>query len=201
MSIFKSLLMKKFSRLHIGAIIMILSVIPFFGFTQTINRSRVIIKAEKRLRKMENPIPGWSHVGRIRFDSLSILPDRHIVQVFYTTPLSFIPVRENEVAHVENSVREALGRKFRNDAIEIYTDHHLLKELVPNSFRASIPVDQNRISGDKSNRIPVVQQSGKEKPLSGLYNNNIAVWDSHGWYSVSYTHLRAHETRHDLVCR
>src|SRR5450759_4059908 len=24
---------------------------------------------------------------------------------------------------------------------------------------------------------------------------------SHGTYSVSYTHLRAHETRHDLVCR
>src|SRR5450756_1862169 len=22
-----------------------------------------------------------------------------------------------------------------------------------------------------------------------------------GWLSVSYTHLRAHETRHDLVCR
>jgi len=185
MCIFKSLLMKKFCRLHIGIITMILSVIPFFSFSQTINRSRVIIKAENRLQKMGNPIPGWSHVGRIRFDSLSVLPDRNIVQVFFTTPLSYIPVRENEVAHVESSVKEVLGRKFRNDAIEIYTDHHLLKELVPNSFRTTFPVDQNRISGDKSNRIPVVQQFGKDKPMLGLYNNNIALWDSHGWYYES----------------
>jgi len=185
MSIFKSLLMKKFSRLHIGIIAMIILVIPIIGFSQTTRRSRMITKAENRLKKIENPIPDWSHVGRIRFDSLSILPEKHIVQVFFTTPLSYIPVREQEVAHIENSVSEVLGRKFKNYPIEIYTDHHLLKELVPNSFRTTLPIDQTRISGDKSNRIPVAQQSGKEKPLSGLYNNNIALWDSHGWYYES----------------
>ena len=185
MSIFKSLLMKKFSRLHIGIIVMIILVIPIIGFSQTTRRSRMIIKAENRLKNMENPVPDWSHVGRIRFDSLSFLPEKHIVQVFFTSSLSYTPVRENNVTHIENSVKEALGRKFKNYPIEIYTDHHLLKELVPNPFRTTIPVDQNRISGDKSNRIPVVQQLGKEKSLSGLYNNNIALWDSHGWYYES----------------
>jgi len=185
MSIFKSLLMKKFSRLHIGIIAMIILVAPIIGFSQTTRRSRMIIKAENRLKNMENPIPDWSHVGRIRFDSLSFLPEKLIVQVFFTTPLSYTPIREQEVAYIENSVTNALGRKFKNYPVEIYTDHHLLKDLVPNSLRTSFSIDPNRISGDKSNRIPVVQQSGKEKSLSGLYNNNIALWDSHGWYYES----------------
>ncbi len=185
MSIFKSLLMKNISRLQIGIIATIFSVIPFLGFSQTSKRTRLTIKTENRLKKMENPISGWAHVGRIRIDSVSIHPGKHTIQVFFTTPLSYIPVRENEVAHIEYSVKAALGRKFRNHSIEIYTDHHLLKELVPNSFRTIIPVDQNRIPDDKSERIPVVQQAGKDKPLSGLYNNNIALWDSHGWYYES----------------
>src|SRR5450759_2418869 len=33
-------------------------------------------------------------------------------------------------------------------------------------------------------------------------NNDAGIrWDTFGFDSVSYTHLRAHETRHDLVCR
>ncbi len=185
MSIFKSLLMKKFSRLHIGIIAMIILMTPIIGFSQTTRRSRMIINAENRLKNMDNPLPEWTHVGRIRFDSLSFLPEKQLVQVFFTSSLSYTPVRENKVAHVENSVREVLGRKFKNYPIEIYTDHHLLKELVPNSLRTAIPIDKTRISGDKSNRIPVAQQSGKEKSPSGLYNNNIALWDSHGWYYES----------------
>jgi len=185
MSIFKSLMMKKSSLLHIGIIAMIISIIPLIGFSQTAKRSRLTIKAERNLKKIENLIPGWSHVGSIRFDSLSIPSEKHLIQVFFTSPLSYIPVRENEVSLVENTVRNILGRKFRNYPVEIYTDHHLLKDLVPNTFRTTISVDQSRISGDKSNRIPVVQQLGKDKPLSGLYNNNIAVWASHGWYYES----------------
>src|SRR5450759_1496715 len=35
-----------------------------------------------------------------------------------------------------------------------------------------------------------------------LYTSTDMVnWTEHGVVAVSYTHLRAHETRHDLVCR
>ena len=145
MSIFKSLLMKKFSRLQIGILVMIISVVPFFGFSQTINRSKLVTKAENRLKKMDHLIPGWAHVGRIKYDSLSIQPEKHLIQVFFTSPLSYIPVREKEFASIDNKVKKALGRKLKRYQIEIYTDHHLLKELVPNPFRTTIPVDQNRI--------------------------------------------------------
>src|SRR5450756_2970061 len=35
-----------------------------------------------------------------------------------------------------------------------------------------------------------------------LKDRKVALWSIYiGAYPVSYTHLRAHETRHDLVCR
>ena len=177
--------MKKLSRLHISITLLIFLIIPVFGFSQTVKRSKLTIKAEGRLKKLDNLLPDWRHVGRIRVDSLSVHSDKNLIQVFFTTPLSYIPVREKEVALVESSVKKTLGRKFRNYQVELYTDHHLLKDLVPNLLRSKLQVDASRIAGDKSERIPVVQQAGKEHPQSGLYNNNIALWDSHGWYYES----------------
>src|SRR5450756_932605 len=36
--------------------------------------------------------------------------------------------------------------------------------------------------------------------LGGVFSEEVAS-QQHGITTVSYTHLRAHETRHDLVCR
>jgi hypothetical protein len=176
--------MKNFRLFAIFTIILILSVIPHFCYSQSPNKSRLAIKAESRLKKMENLMSEWRHLGDIRFDSLSFHSNR-LIQVFFTKSLSYIPVREHEVSYIENSIKKALGRKFRNYSIEVFTDHHLLKELIPNSFRTSIPLDRSRIPGKDSDRIPVVRQIGKENPSMGLYNNNIALWDSHGWYYES----------------
>jgi len=174
--------MKKFSRTALGFLILILVIIPFFGFARTTKQSRLNIKAQNRLRNMEQVMPGWSHVGRIRFDSVSVHSESALAQVFFTTPLSYVSVREKDIIHIESEVKKSLGRRFRKYAIAVYTDHHLLKELIPNLFRNAIPLDSSRISGYISNRIPVVINLSKGKPSAGLYNNNIALWDSHGWY-------------------
>jgi len=164
---------------------LVILVIPFLGFSQTVKRSKLTVKAESRLKKLDNVKPDWRHIGRIRVDSLSVHSETNLVQVFFTIPLSYIPVREKEVVFLENTVKEALGGRFRKYTIELFTDNHLLKELVPNSLRTNIPLDGHRFAGNKKDRIPVVQQAGKEQPLSGLYNNNLAIWDSHGWYYES----------------
>ena len=177
--------MKKLSRLHIGILLSIILIVPNLGFSQSVKRSKLTIKAESRLKKLDNLMPEWRHVGHIRVDSLSVHSDNDLVQVFFTTPLSYIPVREKEVNFIESLVKKTLGSKFRKYQVELYTDHHLLKDLVPNILRTNMPVDGNRITGNKTERIPLVQQEGKEHPQSGLYNNNIAVWDSHGWYYES----------------
>ena len=186
MSIFKNLtLMKKFFRLNLGIFSLIILVIPLFASQQIARRTRSVIKTENRLKKQVNLIPRWSHVGRIRVDSISILSDQPLIQLYFSTPLSYIPVRESEVTKIEKLVRGELGRKYRNYPIKIYTDHHLLNDLIPNPLRTKTAIDRSRISENKTNRIPVVRQINKDTPLSGLYNHNIALWDSHGWYYES----------------
>ena len=166
-------------------ILLIFFVSPFIGIFQSSGQSRLSFKAERRLRELENVMPGWRHLGRIEFDSLSLSKENNLILVYFSVPLSYAPIRETNVSAIEKSVRKVLGRRFRKYQIALYSDHHLLNDLVPNSLRAVIPVDQNRISGKKVSRIPVVSKIGQEKPASGLYNNAIALWDSHGWYYES----------------
>ena len=157
-------------------------IVPFYGLSVPIKHSRLSNKAENRLKKLNDLIPGWKHVGRISLDSLSILTDQSLIQIYYSAPLSYLPVRESDYINMERSVKKTLGRRFRKYAISIYSDHHFVKELVPNSLRRLIPLDQNRFPANEGERIPVVFQIGREKPVSGLFNTNIALWDSHGWY-------------------
>lgn len=179
---YNKLLMNRSIRLNFRIILIIFLVAPFLGSSQPLTQSRLTIKAESRLRKSENWMPGWEHTGRIAIDSLSVLKDQKLVQVYFTSPLSYIPLREPDVSSIEKTVRKKLGRNFKKYAISLYSDHHQLNELIPNVFRNSIRLDSNRVDPLAQERIPVVRQIGKEKPVSGLFNNNIAVWDSHGWY-------------------
>src|SRR5665648_1199097 len=57
-------------------------------------------------------------------------------------------------------------------------------------------------SGSDNSEFPIVSAilsdlvMGEER-----YRKHLKLLIKHGYISVSYTHLRAHETRHDLVCR
>lgn len=177
--------MKRYCQPLVLLIVLIILCIPVSAFSKSSAEGNLIRKARHRLREMGQILPGWTHVGRIRFDSLSLDQKDKQIQVFFTNPLSYVPVREHEVNLLEQGVRKRLGRRFRKYEIGLYTDHHLVQDLVPNYYRSSIPVDRKRISGDRSGRIPVVSRPGSEKLVSGLYNNNIALWDSHGWYYES----------------
>src|SRR5450759_4364051 len=74
--------------------------------------------------------------------------------------------------------------------------------------RCPVPPDSERLSGFQdyatgARRVPphFSLLSGACRPsLARSFTVNLAIaWDV--VRSVSYTHLRAHETRHDLVCR
>jgi hypothetical protein len=175
----------KMTQVKKSILFLILLIVPLVGFPQAEKGSKLSIKAKNQLDNLRNPIPGWSHVGRIRVDSFSIHADKNQMEVFYSTPLSYVPIREPEVAFMEKSVKEILGRKYRKYKFDLYSDHHLLKELIPNPYRKTIAIDSSRVSGGISGRIPIVWQVGEEPPQSGLYNQNIAIWNSHGWYYES----------------
>jgi len=157
-------------------LLIVFLVMPFPGSSRPLKRSVSSVKAEGRLRNLKNVMLGWEHLGKICFDSLSIHAEKRLIQIYFSTPLSYVPVREADVQNLENTVRKSLGRRFKKYHFTLYSDHHLVRDLVPNKLRSVIPVDDNRLSAKSSGRIPVVTQIGKTKPVSGLFNNNLAVW-------------------------
>src|SRR5664279_5379899 len=161
--------MKKLSQLFITIVILTFLAFPDAGYSQSARQVRLSHKAESRLKKLNNMMPEWRQVGLIKVDSISLSIEPKHIQLFFSTPLSYIPVREKVILSVEDAVKKALRHKFKKYTLDIYTDHHLLKDLVPNSLRTNITIDPTRIFGNKDARIPVVSQIGKEKPVSGLY--------------------------------
>ena len=175
--------------LRIASIIILLNLFFIQGYSQTSQTSNLTRKqvklhkiATRNLEDWQSPHTGWNHIGTIRIDSFSIDFDKREIEFLFSKQLSYIPVREENYELTVNSLRETLGRKFKNYSILIQTDGNQLESLIPNKYRKSMSVDQDRIWPSSKNRIPIVRKIGAEKPRLGLYNKNIALWHSHGWY-------------------
>src|SRR5450759_603333 len=88
----------------------------------------------------------------------------------------------------------------------------LIKSLERNALHTSRIRDMVRLNGNRS-KIPS-PELGVGYAATRVYyaprrcdscvadrGSRAAAGDASDWVPVSYTHLRAHETRHDLVCR
>ncbi|HPT32871.1 MAG TPA: hypothetical protein PLW67_13565, partial [Prolixibacteraceae bacterium] len=167
-------------------LLLFISLVTFALGAQPTHAQKTTLKASKKLQKWDNPLTSWSHVGKIRIDSVSAKPESETLQLFFSTPLSYLPVREENSRLLLSSLLGALGRKYRDWTLEIFTDGHRLEELIPNSMRSTNAKDNSRTPAiDKENRIPLVRNISGDIPGKGLYNNNIALWPSHGWYYES----------------
>src|SRR5450756_1830801 len=83
---------------------------------------------------------------------------------------------------------------------------HAGAQILSNNIEAY----ENTIPSMLSDRLRNGKFTGPENPQTGIAaewepaGNTMAGFSCRlvpGMYPVSYTHLRAHETRHDLVCR
>ena len=175
--------------LQTASICLLISSFYIPGFTQAIKAidlSRKEVKlqkiADRNLKEWESPHKDWNHLGTVRIDSFSIDFHQQNIEIHFSRQLSYLPVREENYEMTLESLRKCLGRKFKNYSTSILTDGHPLESLIPNKYRKSIRIDSARIKPSSQNRIPVVRKIGAEKPQLGLYNKNIALWHSHGWY-------------------
>ena len=160
--------------------IIIQSALPIFAQLKT--DTKLTKKAAKRLEKWQNPHKAWDHLGTIKIDSISINSRNKEIEVYFSSALSYLPVREDIYLSTFSSIEENLGRKFGNFEIIIKTDGQTLQSLIPNYFRNEIANDDSRLNSIKGNPIPLVKNMHRDIPELGLYNKCIALWHSHGWY-------------------
>ncbi len=161
-------------------------------------------KAEKKIKNWNSCFGEWQHLGEITIDSVSVLPQQLLVQLFFNKTLSYIPIRENSYNDAVRSLKDQLGRRFRKYDIRIHTDGQLFQNLIPNYFRNELAVDSSRLSREKIRPVPLIREIGELEPEYGLYNRNIALWPSHGYYYESkldrweWQRARLHTTVEDI---
>lgn len=135
-----------------------------------------------KLRKWENPLTEWSHIGKIKLDSVRQMPGTLFLKLFYSPALSYYPLREENVLAMQLSLKNSLGRKYRKYGLGIYSNGFNIEQLVPNIYRRSFTIDSSRIHPQDPSKPILVRNLESPVPSNGLYGKSIALWHSHGYY-------------------
>ena len=123
------------------------------------------------------------------------------VEVRTSTELSYYPMRSESLEHIYSEVRRVLPEKYKGYTILIYTNGHLIDELVPQYYFS--PTDAKHFTHEVT--TPLIRRtSSLSQPTKGLGNRHIALWQSHGRYfnnttgEWSWQRSRLWETVEDL---
>jgi len=120
-----------------------------------------------------------------KIDTIMIDTAAKSVTIDFNKDFSYIPFRDSNVALMYKTVKNIFGPSFNNYKYSIRTMNYPIETLIPNYFRKdSSKYDYSRLPKlVKQRPLPLVRDVSKSFiPANGLYNRNIVVWPSHGWY-------------------
>lgn len=107
------------------------------------------------------------------------------VRTFADSQLAYAPFRETVADSIENGLRASLGAAYEDFSFELYTGKKNIREYIPNFYRSDPKaIHKNRSPGRLKRKSPPLVQNLSRTFVSesSLYNINIALWHSHGWY-------------------
>lgn len=164
-------------------LLLLLSFIPLFS--QSKKEIKLYKKAEKKLANWRMPAVDGRQYEKISIDTFLVDAKQQVLLIRFSTALSYKPIREELVYEITDALKGQMGRKFSDFSFELVSNGKNLETLIPNYFRNSTELDSSRFGPPVETRIPVVRRMSQEIPDKGLYNRNIALWNSHGWYYES----------------
>ncbi len=138
--------------------------------------------AAARLNGWTSPVTEWHYPAILRIDSLKVMEDSKELNIWFPIEMSYNPVREETLFRLENSIREKLGRKFRDYRINMFTNGFRPEQLIPNYFRHSMTPDTARIPSILPSKPMMIDRVDGVHPSMGLNGRYIALWHSHGYY-------------------
>jgi len=124
--------------------------------------------AMSKLVNWKNPVKEWRYPAKMIVDSVKVSEETKNIKVFFPGDLLYNPVREENLAVFETSIRTSLGRKFRNYDLNLITGGFEMEELIPNIFRKQLPVDTTRLPGNKAYRPVLIKRTDFTEPVKGL---------------------------------
>ncbi|MDP4176300.1 MAG: hypothetical protein Q8933_20130, partial [Bacteroidota bacterium] len=99
--------------------------------------------------------------------------------------LSTLPFREKLINDLYTNVKSYIGEQYKSYTLSIKTKNIPIEDLIPNFYRTDkSKLDLSRLpKSNFSSTKPVVDNISKPFSIDkGLYNRNILLWHSHGWY-------------------
>jgi len=150
--------------------------------------NKITKKAHKRVEKFVSFIlktrTPFSLNPAVRIDSVIVNKSEKSVRIYFNKYFSYVPFREENVAFTHRLLKKFLGRSFRKYDVTIFTLNQPIEQLIPNFFRAdSSRYDFSRMPRLEKRPVPVVRNVSRAwVPDRGLFNRNIGLWPSHGWY-------------------
>ena len=118
-------------------------------------------------------------------DTVEILQRSKLIRVKADARLAYAPVREGVLDSMKQIIFSGLGEPYTEYQLDIYAGRRNLTELIPNYYRSDRrSVDRQRAPGRLKRKSPplVRNLSRGFTEEAALYNLNIALWHSHGWY-------------------
>jgi hypothetical protein len=132
-------------------------------------------------REEKYPVP-TSRLSRI--DSLVLDRETDQLDIYFNSFFAYVPFRELNVSTIYDEMKSYLGWRYGGYDITLYSRQYPVEQLVPNYYRTDkAKYDLSRMPKDDNRGLPVVMNLSKPwKPGKGLFNRNITLWHSHGWY-------------------
>lgn len=128
-------------------------------------------------------LQNMGHSTKILVDSVHINATEKKVEVYVGIPLSYMPIRENTINAIYDSILYHLPQLHKKYELFVYTDQVELSQLIPNFHRTTNNKDNDRVN---THKVSVPLTKNISSPIlnknKGLENNHLAVWQSHGWY-------------------
>lgn len=121
--------------------------------------------------------------AKIKIDSISFNSQKRTVEIYAGVSLSYMPMREETVRRIYDSIRHYLPQQQKNYALSVFTDQQEITNLIPNYHRHTTEKDKDRVIAHKVSAPLTKNISSPIGSITkGLENNHIALWQSHGWY-------------------
>ncbi|MBL7979534.1 MAG: N-acetylmuramoyl-L-alanine amidase [Bacteroidetes Order II. Incertae sedis bacterium] len=118
-----------------------------------------------------------------KIDTLLVYEADRIIELKMNDGMGYVPFREEQVQRIYEAFEAVLKPIYPDFRVKITVLRLPLYELVPNLYRSKTPKDSSRMPQVVQRGSPIVQNKSKTyEPRKGLFNRNIALWHSHGWY-------------------
>ena len=137
-------------------------------------------KSDVAARKLSFELPSHTRVDTVKVDA-----EKRTVEIHFSELFSYVAYRKENVQDIYRQVQSYFDGYFDGYTISVLTLRRPIEQLIPNYFRsARSEYDQSRIPPARPDRpLPVAQNISKPAvPEKGLFDRNIGLWNSHGWY-------------------